>query len=126
MTQMKTDKPMQISFKENAKPLKVLAVRRVPKRYEEPSEAALVDIIEKGVLQRVSEVTDWCSTGFFFFVAKFDGKVRLVTNFTHLNHYVNCSVHPFPSTRDILQSLPHDAVYFLKMDALHGYFQFVL
>ena len=30
---------------------------------------------------RVSEVTDWCSPGFF--VAKSDGRVRLVTDFTH-------------------------------------------
>ena len=51
---MKTDKPMIINLKENAKPLKVLAARRVPKRYEEPAEAAIEDLIEKGVLQRVS------------------------------------------------------------------------
>ena len=47
-------------------------------------------------------------------------------DFTHLNHYVNCPVHPFPSTRDILQSIPHHTIYFLKMDAIHGYFQLAL
>ena len=55
---MKTDKPMTIKLKENAKPLKVMAARRVPKRYEEPAESAIADLIDKGVLQRVSEVTD--------------------------------------------------------------------
>ena len=101
--------------------MKVLAGKTVSKRYEEPAEAAIEDLIEKGVLQRVSEVTDWCSPGFF--VAKSDGRVRLVTDFTHLNCYVNHPVHPFPSTRDILQAIPHNAVYFMKMDAVHGYFQ---
>ena len=76
-TPMKTDKPMQINLSEDAKPLKVLAVRPVPKQYEKPAEAAIEDLIEKGVLQRVSDVTDWCSPGFF--VAKSDGRARLIT-----------------------------------------------
>ena len=66
----------------------------------------------------------WRTPGFF--VAKSDGRVRLVTDFTHLNRYVNRQVHPFPSTRDIPQAIPHDAVYFMKMDAVHGYFQLAL
>ena len=115
---------MIISLKENAKPLKVLAARQVPRRYEEPVGDTIQDLINKGVLARVSDVTEWCSPGFF--VPKSDGRVRLVTDFTHLNKYVNRPVHPFPSTRDILQAIPHDAVYFLKMDALHGYFQLAL
>ena len=123
-TPMKTPTPMTISLKENSKPLIVLAARRVPRRYEEPAEITIQDLINKGVLARVSEVTDWCSPGFF--VPKSDGRVRLVTDFTHLNKFVNRPVHPFPSTRDILQAIPHDTVYFLKMDAFHGYFQLTL
>ena len=96
----------------------------MPRRYEEPSGAAIEDLFEKVVLKRVSEVMDWCSPGFF--VAKLNGRVRLVTDFTHLNRYFNRPVHPFPSTRYILQSIPHDAVYCLKMDAVHGYFQLAL
>ena len=123
-TPMKTPTPMIISLKKNSEPVKVLAARRVPRRYEEPAENTIQDLINKGVLARVSEVTDWCSPGFF--VPKSDGRVRLVTDFTHLNKFVNRPVHPFPSTRDILQAIPHDAVYFLKMDAVHGYFQLAL
>ena len=55
-----------------------------------------------------------------FFVAKSDDRVRFVMDFTHLNCYVNRPVHPFPSTRDILQAIPHYAIYFMKMDAVHG------
>ena len=52
-TPMKTP-PMTISLKENSKPLKVLAARRVPRRYEEPAEVTIKDLINKGVLARVS------------------------------------------------------------------------
>ena len=55
-----------------------------------------------------------------------DGRVRLVTDFTHLNRYVKRPVHPFQSARDILQAISPDAIYFLKMDAVHGYFQLAL
>ena len=121
---MKTPTPMVISLKDYAKLLKVLAARRIPRRYEEPAETTIQELIDKGVLARVSDVTDWCSPGFF--VPKSDGRVRLVTDFTHLNKYVNRPVHPFPSTRDILRSIPQNTVYFLKMDAVHAYFQLAL
>ena len=35
-------------------------------------------------------------------------------------------VHPFPSTREILQAIPVTAKYFAKLDAAHGYFQLAL
>ena len=60
-TPMKTDKPMQINLRENAKPLKVLEARRVPKRYEEPAEAA----IKEGTLN-FADIKSWN-------VAKFGG-----------------------------------------------------
>ena len=47
---MKTPSPMIINLKLNAEPLKVLAARRVPKRFEEPAEATIEDLINKGVL----------------------------------------------------------------------------
>ena len=121
---MKTPHSMHINLKEKPKPLKVLAARRVPKRFEQPAEDIIQDLINKDILAQASDTTDWCSPGFF--VPKTDGRVRLVTDLTHLNRYVKRPVHPFPSTRDILQSIPHDAVYFLNMDAVHGYFQLAL
>ena len=52
-------------------------------------------------------------------------KVRLVTDYTKLNKYVQRPVHPFPSVKEIVQSIPAGARYFAKMDAVHGYFQLV-
>lgn len=51
---------------------------------------------------------------------------NICANFTHLSRYVGMPVHPFPSTCDIQQSIPHDLAYFLKMDTVHGYFQLAL
>ena len=86
-------------------------------------EATILDLINKGVLARVSNVTDWCSPGFF--VPKSNGRLRLVTDCTHLNKYINKPVHPFPSSSDIFHAIPHDAVYFLKIGAMQGNFQLV-
>lgn len=80
---MKTDKPMKIHPKEGPRPLKVWAARRVPKQYEEPVEAAIEDLIKKR-----STTTNIGRHGLVqpgFFVAKTDGRARLVMDFTHLN-----------------------------------------
>ena len=118
---MKTPGTMHINLKDNTKPLKVIPAPRVPKQFEEPGENTIEDLINNGILARVSDTTDWCSPGFL--VPKPDGRVRLVTDFTHLNRYVKRPVHPFLTTRYILQSIPHETVYFLKMKAVHCYFQ---
>ena len=58
---------------------------------------------------------------------KGDGKaVRLVTDYTKLNSYVDRPVHPFPSVIDILQSIPSTAQIFAKLDRVNGYFQISL
>ena len=35
-------------------------------------------------------------------------------------------MHPFPATRDIIQSVPKGQKVFAKLDAVHGYFQLAL
>ena len=73
----------------------------------------------------VKETTEWCSPAFF--VPKADGiKMRLVTDYTQLNKFVKRPIHPFPSTRDILQSIPKEAKIFAKLEAVHGCFQLAL
>ena len=52
--------------------------------------------------------------------------MRLVTDYTKLNSYVDRPVHPFPSVLDILQSIPSEAKFFAKFDAVNGYFQIPL
>ena len=52
--------------------------------------------------------------------------MRLVSDYTKLNKYVHRPIHPFPSTRDILQSIPHGQKFFSKLGTVHGYFQLTL
>ena len=72
-----------------------------------------------------SEPTDWCAPGFF--IVKGDGKsVRLVTDYTKLNSFVKCPVHPFSSVSKILHSIPSTGTVFAKFNAVNGYFQIPL
>ena len=82
-------------------------------------------MIDKNVIAKVDKPTKWVSPAFF--VPKLDGiQMRLVTDYTKLNKFVLRPIHPFPSTRDILQSIPHGQKLFAKLDAVHGYFQLAL
>ena len=97
---MKGD-PMQISLKSNAILKKVTGARRAPLRYEEQADSVVQDLMNKKVIVPVNITTDWCSPDFF--VHKADRiRVRLVTDYTHLNKYVKKPVHPFPCTAEIL------------------------
>ena len=94
-------------------------------RFTAPAETAINNLLENGIIVRCQEPTDWCSPGFF--VPKSDGKsVRLVTDYTKLNSFVQRPVHPFPSVNDIVQAIPSSATIFAKFDAVNGYFQIAL
>ena len=122
---MITDSPMRIHLKDDAIPKKVTTARRVPLRYEAEANRTVQKLIKRKVIAPVSKTTEWCSPAFF--VPKGDKiKVRLVTDYTHLNKYVKRPVHPFPSTKEILQAIPADAKFFAKLDAVHGYFQLAI
>ena len=121
---MKGD-PMKISLKPNAIPKKVTGARHVPLRYEEGADTVVQDLMNKKGIVPVNTTTDWCSPAFF--VPKADMiRVRLVTDYTHLNKYVKRPVHPFPCTAEILQAIPSTATCFAKLDAVHGYFELAL
>ena len=118
-------RPMHIHIKTVYKPYRTTVARTIPKRYEAPAKTAIKELIKRGVIIPVTEPTEWCSPAFF--VSKPDGKrVRLVTDFTRLNQFVERAVHPFPSSKEIVRAIPHTAKFFAKLDAVHGYFQLAL
>ena len=116
---------MRISLKPNVIHQKVTGARRVPLRYKEGADAVVQDLLNKKVIVPVSITTDWCSPAFFVPEADMI-RVRLVTDYTHLNKYVKRPVHSFPCTAKILQAIPSTATCFAKLDAVHGYFQLAL
>ena len=94
-------------------------------------------LVDSGILVRETEQMDWISPGFF--VLKGDQKLkeyvkqglvivtlrdlRLVVDYTGLNHYVKRPVHPFLATKDIISQLPLDAKYFAVLYAGQGFYQ---
>ena len=116
---------MSISLQDDAIPICVTTVRRVPKQYEPESKKTITELLERKVITPVVEPTTWCSPAVF--VSKADGKrVRLVTDFTALNKFVRRPTHPFPSNREIIEAMPPDVRLFCKLDAVHDYVQLAL
>lgn len=123
-----TGTPMKIHLQNDStiKPLKVLTARQIPLHWQAEAEKVIAQGIKNRIFTPVSTPTDWISPAFF--VPKEGGKagLRLVTDFTILNRYVQRPVHPFPSSLDILRKISPNATVFCKMDAVQGYFQIPL
>ena len=103
--------PMHIhSNDRKEKPLRISTVRQIPKHLQADAKAAVQNLLQKGIIQRIDTPTTHCSPAFF--VPKADGRVRMVTEFTHLNKSIDR--HPFPSSAKIVQSIPLDANFFCK------------
>ena len=98
--------PMHIFLDENAdiRPARVKTAKPIPLHMREPAEALVKNLLTEKVIAKEAEPTNWCSSARF--VEKPGGGVRLVTDYRQLNKYVQRPVHPFPSTKDIIQNLP--------------------
>ncbi len=114
---------IQLNPEKKVKPMHVTVARQVPLHYRKEAEELVQQLLDRGHIEKVDHPTEWITPGFF--VPKEGGKagVRLVTAFMKLNEAIVRPVHPFPSTKDILQQLQPDAKWFCKMDAVQGYFQ---
>ncbi len=118
--------PMRICLKEGVSfsPFRVTRCRQVPLHMKDEADALLADLEQKGVLGRLEcdETTDNLFRGNF--VPKPGGKgVRLVTDYTPINLYIERPVHPFPSPDIVFQSVGKDSKWFAKLDALHSNYQ---
>ena len=108
------------------RPLKVKTARRTPMHFQREADLLIKNLLSSGIIVKVqpNENIEWCSPGFF--VPKPNGKVRLVVDFRQINQYIDRPVHPFPSCKDIIRNLKPNSQWFLKFDAVHGYFQIPL
>jgi hypothetical protein len=118
--------PMQIHLKRDDpsyRPIRVSHHRKVPLHFQEEADKTLKWFLDRGVIVPVppTENIEWVSPGFF--VAKSNGKVRLVTDLRAINQFVIWLCHPFPSPRDVVRNIKTDSKWFCKLDALQGYYQ---
>ena len=105
---------VHIHLTPDAVPFHLSVARQIPLRFTAPAEAAINNLLENGINVRCEDPTDWCSPGFF--VPKSDGKsVRLVTDYTKLNSFVQRPVHPFPSVNNIVQPFPPAHPFFQNL-----------
>ena len=54
------------------------------------------------------------------FIAKPDGGMKLVANLVHLDKHAKRQIHPFLSSKDIINQMS-DAKYFATLDVKSGY-----
>ena len=121
-----TGAPMKIQMRRHDpayKPIRVAAPRRVPLHFQSEADKDLQWFLSSGVIVPVpeDEHTEWCSPGFF--VPKPNGKVRLVVDYRAINKFIDRPVHPFPSPRDVVRGILPSSRYFMKLDAVQGYYQ---
>jgi hypothetical protein len=104
------------------KPLHVTTARQVPVHLQ-PMATKLMRELEKAMaVKRCLEPTTWCAPGHFLLKAC-GTKVRLSTDFRGVNAAIKRPVHPFNSASDLMRKVLPSAVWFVKLDAVHGYFQ---
>jgi hypothetical protein len=121
-----TGAPMQIHLKRDDpsyRPIRVSHHRKVPLHFQEEADKTLKWFLDSGVIVPVppTENVEWVSPGFF--VAKPNGKLRLVTDLRAIHQFVIRPCHPFPSHRDVVRNIKTDSKWFCKLDALQGYYQ---
>ena len=102
-------------------PFLISTARQIPLHWREKAERIVKKLLDSGVIKQEDDPMEWCAPGFF--VAKKNGDLRLVIDYTRLNKYVRRPIHTFPSTQEILSGIdPHSKV-FAKLDATQGYHQ---
>ena len=119
--------PMKIYLKQNVdkKPRHVLTARQIPLHLLPAADEALNKLLQSKIITPVTEPTEWISPAFYVPKGDTNAGLRLVTDFTSLNKYVERPVHPFPSSLEILRMIEHTSTVFCKMDAVQGLYFFV-
>ena len=80
--------PMYIHLNDRKeKLLRISTARQIPKHLQADAKAAVQNLLQKGVIQRIDTPTTHCSPAFF--LPKADGGVRMVTDFTNLNKSID-------------------------------------
>jgi hypothetical protein len=106
----------------NYKPTRISTSRKVPLHFIKEADKTLDWFLKSGIIVPVPphEKVEWVLPGFF--VAKPNGKCRLVVDMRYINSFINRPVHPFPSPRDVVKNIKPESQWFCSLDALSGYY----
>ena len=111
-------KPVTIKLKPDATPYNLSVARRVPLPLLSKVKEELVRMEQNGVVQHVTEPTEWCSP--MVPVLKKSGKVRICVDLKKLNQVVMREKYVLPTLDEILPKLSGSKV-FSTLDCSSGF-----
>ena len=107
-----------ITLQSDSQPYALTTPRRMAIPLLLKVEAELKRMQDLGVIEKVEQPTDWCSS--MVVVSKANGKVRICIDFTRLNRSVQHERHILPSVE---RAQIGGAKIFTKLDANSGFWQ---
>lgn len=109
----------KIRLKENAEPV-IHAARKVPLALKERLRKELKSLIDKGIVRKVEEPTDWVNS--LVIVEKKNGDLRLCIDPRDLNKWIKREHYRLPTKSDITSAMA-GAQFFSKLDASSVFYQ---
>ena len=112
-----------IHVREGAKPFAVKTPRPVPIAYWERLKTEIQCLVREGVIEPVTEPTDWVSP-IVVVPRKGSERVRLCVDYTQLNRAIDRAFYYSPSPSVSVADIPSEnARWFAKLDCLLGFHQ---
>ena len=115
-----------ITLRDNARPFCVTTPRTIPLAYREKLKKELDLLVEQGIIESVTEPTEWCAP-IVVTPKKNSDRIRMCVDLSKLNQFVRRewypSTTPAAAVADIAQA---KAKYFTTFDAIKGYHQIPL
>jgi hypothetical protein len=92
--------------------------RKVPLALQPAAKAQLQEMLDDGVIERVTEPSAWCHPMQIAF--KPDGRLRICMDPRYLNQFLERAIFPFPSLDNVFSSV-RGAKFFSKIDLTWGF-----
>ncbi|UYV70783.1 K02A2.6-like [Cordylochernes scorpioides] len=113
-----------IKLKDESQPHAIYTPRRIPIPLLNKTKEQLDQMVEKGVIEKVEQPTDWCAP--MVIVPKpSSNDLRICVDLTALNKFVKREHYPIPSVEYTLAQMG-GAKLFSKLDANSGFWQIPL
>ena len=120
--------PIKLNVDESVtKPPKVTTVRAVPLHWQDAGERILTDLLQTGIVKRVTEPVPFVSPSFFVKKGDGSGDPRFVIDYKGtLNPFLIWVPHPLPSPMQVWARVKPGSTHFLSCDLKAAFWQLPL